>query len=78
MYLPKRLEHFYQALSEVIIAFKNADIRSASLYTERVTTAIFISFSLGWPFWHLIIFYTLTSDSKETASLFDWWIYTFS
>ena len=50
MYLLKKFEHFYQALSEVIIAFKNADIRSASLYTERVTTAIFISFSLGWPF----------------------------
>ena len=38
MYLLKKFEHFYQALSEVIKAFKNADIRSASLYTERVTS----------------------------------------
>lgn len=67
MYLPKRLEHFYQALSEVIIAFKNADIWSASLYTEQVTSC---KSNIYWFFPSMALrtfdnFYTLTRIQKK-------------
>ena len=50
MHLLKKFEHFYQALSEVIIKMQILDQLAYIQNESQVTTAIFISFSLGWPF----------------------------